>query len=392
VLTWYDKNMVTRRGRIASWWLDRPLRSKGLAVLAPPVLVLVVTVAVSFIAESYQVVDTRNQQIDTLQTVVEVVDAIGLLIGVIGGVTAMVLFVSSVVRRIGEVGANAQRLGVFEPLLPVTPAADEIGQLAEELQEASTLLTQRSVDLVRAHTAAVQAAAAADQLLARVSHELRTPLTAVMGFGHLIDRTQLSEQDAEAVEQILHGGDHMLRIIEEGRTPAHPAQAITLDLEPVGVGPLVREVRALLRPLSARRRLSVVGCEDSTSSVLADYYRFKQVLINLLSNAVKFNRVGGRITVSCEPSEAGRFRLAVADTGDGIAAELMDRVFVPFDRLDAEARGVEGTGIGLSLSKTFVEAMGGTIGVESSVGHGSTFWVELPAAPRGAGPVAEPMT
>jgi signal transduction histidine kinase len=387
VLAWYDRNMVTRRARLASWWLDRPLRSKGLAVLAPPVLVLVVTVAVSFIAESYQVADTGNQ--DTLQTVVEVVDAVGLLIGVIGGVTAMVLFVRSVVRRIGEVGANAQRLGVFEPLLPVTPAADEIGQLAEELQEASTLLTQRSVDLVRAHTAAVQAADAADQLLARVSHELRTPLTAVMGFGHLIDQSQLSEQDAESVEQILLGGDHMLRIIEEGRTPAHPAHTITLDLEPVGVGPLVREVRSLLRPLSARRRLSVVGCEDSTARVMADYYRFKQVLINLLSNAVKFNRVGGRITLSCEPSEAGRFRLAVVDTGDGIAAELMDRVFVPFDRLDAEARGVEGTGIGLSLSKTFVEAMGGRIGVESAVGRGSTFWVDLPAAPYAGGLATE---
>ena len=236
----------------------------------------------------------------------------------------------------------------------------------------------------------MQAASAADQLLARVSHELRTPLTAVMGFGHLIDRSELSEQDAEAVEQILLGGDHMLRIIEEGRAPAYPTQAITLDMEPVGVGPLVREVRALLRPLSARRRLSVVGCEDSTATVLADYYRFKQVLINLLSNAVKFNRVGGRITISCLPSDVGHFRLTVADTGDGIAPELIDRVFVPFDRLDAEARGVEGTGIGLSLSKTFVEAMGGTIGVESSVGHGSTFWVELPAAPRAAGLVAEP--
>lgn len=122
--------MVRRRGRIARWWLDRPLRAKGLAVLAPPVLVLVITVAASFIAETYQVVDTRDRHIDTLQTVVEVIDAVGLVIGVIGGVTAMVLFVRSIVRRIGEVGANAQRLGVFEPLLPVTPASDEIGQLA----------------------------------------------------------------------------------------------------------------------------------------------------------------------------------------------------------------------------------------------------------------------
>jgi signal transduction histidine kinase len=290
-----------------------------------------------------------------------------------------------VVRRIGELGGNAYRLGVFEPLLPVTPAEDEIGRLAEQLQEASTLLRQRSVDLVRAHAAAVEAAGAADQLLARISHELRTPLTAVLGFGHLMQGSKLSEEDAEAVEQILHGGDHMLRIIEEGRFPAHSAPAISMDLGLVEVGPLVREVQSLLRPLTARRRVTVTGCDGSTAEVMADYYRFKQVLINLLSNAVKYNRVGGSITVSCEPSEAGRLRVAVTDTGHGIAPELIDRVFVPFDRLDAEARGVEGTGIGLSLSKTFVEAMGGIIGVESAVGHGSTFWVELPYVP---GPVA----
>ena len=370
--------MVTISGRIAKWWLDRPLRSKGLAVLATPVLVLVVTAAASFIAVSYQVASSESQQVSTLQRVVLIVDVAGLVIGVIGGVTAMVLFVRSVVRRIGEVGDNADRLGVFEPLLPVTPAEDEIGRLAEQLQAASTLLTQRSVDLVRAHAAAVGAAAAADQLLTRVSHELRTPVTAIMGFGQLMKGSNLSEEDAEAVEQILNGGDHMQRIIEEDRFPADAAQAINMDLGPVAVGPLVSEVQSLLKPLSARRRLTVTGCSDSAAEVMADYYRFKQVLINLLSNAVKYNRLGGSITVTCEPSEAGRWRVAVADTGDGIAPELIDRVFVPFDRLDAEARGVEGTGIGLSLSKTFVEAMGGTIAVESSVGHGSTFWVELP--------------
>jgi signal transduction histidine kinase len=102
-----------------------------------------------------------------------------------------------------------------------------------------------------------------------------------------------------------------------------------------------------------------------------------------MSNAVKFNREGAGIVVTCKPSRVGRLRVAVTDTGQGIPAELIDRVFVPFDRLDADARGIEGSGIGLSLSKTFVEAMGGTIGLESSVGRGSTFWVELREAPGG---------
>ena len=182
--------------------------------------------------------------------------------GVIGGVTAMVLFVRSIVRRIGEVDANARRLGVSEPLLPIPPAQDEVGHLAEELRQTSTLLTQRSTDLVRAHTAAVDAAADANTLLSRVSHELRTPLTAVMGFGQMIDKSELNDQDAEAVEQILHGGTHMLRIIEEANTTPQAPQAIDLDLGPVEVGPVVGEVRSLLSPLSASRHLTVTGGDD----------------------------------------------------------------------------------------------------------------------------------
>jgi signal transduction histidine kinase len=427
--------MPTRRRRLANWWLDRPLRSKGLAVLAPPVLVLVITVAASFIVGRYQAAlrssataaaqsarlaatnslhaqnpdyqDTlrsiqgyqntvieKNHDADQLQSVIETIQITGLLVGVIGGFVAMVLFVRSIVRRIGEVDANARRLGVSEPLLPIPPAQDEVGHLAQELRQTSELLTERSTDLVRAHGAAVDSADTANQLLSRVSHELRTPLTAVMGFGQMIDQSNLNEEDAEAVEQILHGGTHMLRIIEEAKiTTTRTPRAIDVDLYPVEVGPVVDEVQTLLSPLSASRHLTVTAGQNCGVAVMADYHRFKQVLINLMSNAVKYNRDGGRITISCGPPaegtaaetgaaavENGKVRIAVTDTGDGIPADMIDRVFVPFDRLDAAERGVEGTGIGLSLSRTFVEAMDGTIGVESKVGVGSTFWVELPLA------------
>ncbi len=511
---WYDRTVPTRRRRLAKWWLDRPFRSKGLAVLAPPILVLVITVAASFIVERYQValrqsgvaasrtayqaahvqtlalkaqsdvwsyalgaqsspplgtsekdamtsalkalnsdglsgnsaanvgnatslavaawndletiqssvtdhtfspdqvktfeavtspsyqlqnalinIQTTENSIASdksadaarLQSIIQPIQIIGLLIGVIGGVTAMVLFVRSIVRRIGEVDDNARRLGVSEPLLPIPPAQDEVGHLAEELRQTSVLLTQRSTDLVRAQQAAVESAQATADRLSRVSHELRTPLTAVMGFGQMIETSNLHEDDAEAVEQILHGGTHMLRIIEEANTTPETPHAIDIDLRPVEVGPLVDEVQSLLHSLSAQRRLTVTGCDDNHVAVLVDYHRFKQVLINLMSNAVKYNREGGDITVSCRAADDGKVRVAVTDTGDGIPREMMDRVFVPFDRLGAEERGVEGTGIGLSLSKTFVEAMDGSIGVDSTVGVGSTFWVELPAAPGGPG-------
>ncbi len=337
--------------------------------------------------ETYEraIVNSKNHDAARLQDIILPVQIVGLLVGVIGGVTAMVLFVRSIVRRIGEVDANARRLGVSEALLPIPPAQDEVGHLAEELRQTSTLLTQRSTDLVRAHTSAVDAAAASQDSLARMNHELRTPLTAVMGFGQMIDTSELDVQDAEAVEQILHGGTHMLRIIEEASTTRQAPQAIDLDLQAVEVGPVVGEVKSLLSPLSATRHLTVAGGNDGTVWVLADYHRFKQVLINLMSNAVKYNRDSGFINFACRAAGDGMVRVSVTDTGDGIPPEMIDRVFVPFDRLDAAERGVEGTGIGLSLSRTFVEAMDGAIGVDSTVGRGSTFWVELPAAPPGSG-------
>ena len=332
------------------------------------------------------IVNSKNHDAARLQDIILPVQIIGLLVGVIGGVTAMVLFVRSIVRRIGEVDANARRLGVSEALLPIPPAQDEVGHLAEELRQTSTLLTQRSTDLVRAHTSAVDAAAASQDSLSRMNHELRTPLTAVMGFGQMIDKSELNEQDAEAVEQILRGGTHMLRIIEEANTTRQTPQAIDLDLQAVEVGAVVGEVQSLLSPLSASRHLTVTGGDDGAVWVLADYHRFKQVLINLMSNAVKYNRDGGFIDFACRPVGDGMVRVSVTDTGDGIPPDMIDRVFVPFDRLDADERGVEGTGIGLSLSRTFAEAMDGAIGVESTVGTGSTFWVQLPAAPAGSGP------
>ncbi|HEY3810819.1 MAG TPA: ATP-binding protein [Acidimicrobiales bacterium] len=334
----------------------------------------------------------KRRDVDRLQTAVEIIEPVGLVTGVIGGVTAMVLFVRSIVRRVGEVGANAYRLGLSEPLLPLPPAVDEVGSLSERLEEAAGLLTERGTDLVRAQAAAVAAAGAADAVLARVGHELRTPLTAVMGFGRLIETSNLSAQDAEAVGQILHAGDHMLRIIEEARTPPGAQQAIELDVQAVVVGPLIDEVLALLAPLCAARHLTVTGYDDADANMtlMADRQRLKQALINLVSNAVKYNTDEGRITVSCRSAGANRVRLAVTDSGPGIPAASIGRVFVPFDRLDAASRGIEGTGIGLSLSKTFVEAMDGVIGVESTVGEGSTFWIDLPAAARAPSLTPEP--
>jgi signal transduction histidine kinase len=152
--------------------------------------------------------------------------------------------------------------------------------------------------------------------------------------------------------------------------------AVSVDVVPVGE--VIAEVAALVGPLAGPRGIEIDAPPPGTEvTVVADRQRVKQVLVNLVTNAVKYNHVGGQVKVRC--SHAGkRLRITVKDSGPGIAEELVHRLFRPFERLDADARQVEGTGIGLALAKGLVEAMGGTIGVTSRLGVGSTFWFELP--------------
>lgn len=153
---------------------------------------------------------------------------------------------------------------------------------------------------------------------------------------------------------------------------------MTISLEPVDVTDLLSEVITLMRPLAAARSI-VIGADEAACErhVLADRQRFKQVLLNLMANAVKYNRAGGSITVACRSIEEDRLQIRVSDTGYGISPEQQARLFTPFERLGAQATGVEGTGMGLALSKGLVEAMGGSIEIESDVDVGTTFSVEL---------------
>jgi CheY-like chemotaxis protein/anti-sigma regulatory factor (Ser/Thr protein kinase) len=165
------------------------------------------------------------------------------------------------------------------------------------------------------------------------------------------------------------------------------AGRLQLSLEPVPVGDTLRGDVDLVRPLAAQRDIELVAeVADDHRHVLADRQRLQQVLLNLLSNAVKYNRTRGAVAVSCEERSGGRLRMLVTDTGHGISPDKIERLFTPFDRLGAEGAGIEGTGLGLALSKHLVEVMGGTLDVTSQVGVGSTFAVEFPltAAPADA--------
>lgn len=231
----------------------------------------------------------------------------------------------------------------------------------------------------RAEEEAVAANLAKSEFLSRMSHELRTPLNAILGFSQLLELDSLTPEQAENVSYIAKAGRHLLELIDEILDISRiESGRITISPEPVAVGDLLTELAALVGPLADGRKVSLDATDATCSShVLADRQRLRQVLLNLLSNAVKYNREGGSVAVRCGPVGADRMRIAVIDTGYGIAPEHLDRLFRPFERLGAEQGAIEGTGMGLALSKGLVEAMGGSIGVDTTLDVGSTFWVEL---------------
>ena len=249
------------------------------------------------------------------------------------------------------------------------------------LTAANRQLEAEVIDRQRAEGDAARANRAKSEFLSRMSHELRTPLNGILGFAQLLELEGVAEEQRESVGQILRAGRHLLGLIDEVLDISRiEAGRLRLSLEPVAVGEAVQSAMDLVRPLAAERGIPVASAGiPAERYVLADRQRLVQVLLNLLSNAVKYNRPGGTVTVSCDPATGDRFRIRVKDTGVGIAADKLARLFVPFDRLDAEATGVEGTGLGLTLSKHLVESMSGTLEVESRVDHGSTFSIELPA-------------
>jgi len=250
-------------------------------------------------------------------------------------------------------------------------------RLNEELEERVRL---RTVELLAAKEEAEQASRAKSEFLSRMSHELRTPLNAILGFGQLLELETRDPEQADNVQEILHAGHHLLELINEVLDLARiEAGRLTVSCEPVPLMPLVEECLTLIRPLAEARRIRVAETgRDCGEHVLADRVRLKQVLLNLLSNAVKYNREGGDIAIACV-LEGGLVQVLVSDTGSGLTAEQQGRLFIAFERLDADQQAIEGTGIGLALSKRLVELMEGEIGVESTPGQGSTFWVRLPA-------------
>lgn len=241
-------------------------------------------------------------------------------------------------------------------------------------------------ELVRARQEAERANQAKSEFLSSMSHELRTPMNAILGFAQLLQADPALPQEARAdVDEILKAGQHLLQLINEVLGLSRiEAGRVDLSLEPVELRALTAEAVALVLPLAQARAITLEAVPaDEEVVVRADRTRLKQIILNLLSNAIKYNRPQGRVQLLLEVGPQ-RVRLLVSDTGPGIPAERLGELFQPFNRLGAEASEVEGTGIGLVIARRLVEMMGGHIGVESVVGAGSTFWIELPRADAAA--------
>ena len=333
-------------------------------------------------AKPAAIVTARRADITRMESAIGALTIAGVILGILGGILGIILFTSGISRRVVAIAANADLLGRGQPLRPRPSARDELGRLTKALIRAEELLASRAAELVAARDAALTATESKNAFLSSTSHEIRTPLNAILGFTQLLQLSDLNAEDRDGVERILGAGRHLLALINELIDIARiESGELSLSVEPVLVRPLVEETCRIMAALAAERSITISPhSPEHGMAVLADQQRLRQILVNLLSNAIKYNRLAGTVSITCQLEGNDRVSVTVTDTGPGIRAADLERIFVPFERLGVEQTGVEGTGIGLPLARALAQAMAGRLTASSVHGEGSAFTVTLPRA------------
>lgn len=266
-------------------------------------------------------------------------------------------------------------------------------RLARELEAFSQnlewVVERRTEELQIALDAADAANRAKAAFLSKMSHELRTPLNAIIGFSQLLElgtSSAISEEQRDSVEEVLKAGRHLLGLVDEILEFA----SLDVDLESlliqtVEVVPILRECLETMGNAARRQNISMRMDSKIEFLVLADSGRLRRIILGLLTNAIQYNNKGGTVAVFCVRLPSEQVRIAVRDSGPGIAEDSLQRIFQPFEGTGKTPEGRGGIGMSLALCKKLIEAMGGKIGVESRLGEGSEFWIELPEAGRFSG-------
>jgi PAS domain S-box-containing protein len=297
------------------------------------------------------------------------------------------LDVAAALGRFEDEGWRVRKDGsTFWANVVITAIRDQAGELRgfAKLTRDLTARQQLESEMTNAKATAEKANLAKSDFLSSMSHELRSPLNAILGFAQLMDSDSPAPTPAqkESIVQILNAGWYLLELINEILDLAViESGKLSMSLESVSVAEVMDECQAMIEPQAQRRGIRMTFPRfDVPIWVRADRTRLKQVVINLLSNAIKYNAVSGTVVVDCCGKTPERVRISVMDTGAGLSSEQMAQLFQPFNRLGQEGNAEQGTGIGLVVSKRLIELMDGVVGVESNLGIGSTFWIELNSA------------
>jgi signal transduction histidine kinase/CheY-like chemotaxis protein len=315
---------------------------------------------------------------------------ITILSGVVILIILMLILQRSIINPLSLLGRNILRLGKMENVLDALPVdrKDELGMIAKSVfvSHQARLLSESAFK--KSKEEAEKANQSKSEFLARMSHELRTPLNAIMGFTQLLQlnaQSKLSDIEKKNLGLVFSAGNHLLELINEVLDLSRvESGSMELSIERVDIVPIVDNMISFSKSIADENFVSLEyqKIPEGSCFVEIDPLRFKQVLLNVMSNAIKYNKPNGSVIVSYEKQDNGMMRLGVRDTGHGIAEDMKDKLFEPFERFDVDAEFIEGTGIGLTITKQLIELMRGTIGFESTLGEGSYFYVEVPISDK----------